>query len=265
MKHGVVYYRPEEAARNVGFIKLLKLAAERAGLLLTLSMYPDDLTPDSDFIIFRERNAKLARELENSGHRLFNRAKINQIANDKYATYQLATFMGVPAVPSRLVDSPDELDSYPAVLKTVDGHGGVEVARVLDEMEAGWFFTRFMDRRIIGQPFIESGAADVRLFMVGNELAGAVKRTGSTGFKSNYTLGGRVDPYRPTADMVRAAQRLTRALKSDYIGVDFLLLPDGGFLLNEIEDPVGARSLYETSDVNIADVLMQHIKNKLNE
>ncbi|MCM3086590.1 ribosomal protein S6--L-glutamate ligase [Bhargavaea ginsengi] len=265
MKHGIVYYRPDEAARNVSFIKLLKLAAERTGLVLTLSMYPDDLSADADFIIFRERNAKLARELENAGHRIFNRAQINQIANDKFATYQLATFLGIPAVPSRLVESPDELDTYPAVLKTVDGHGGVEVARVLDEMEAGWFFTRFMDRRIIGQPFIESGAADVRLYMVGNELAGAVKRTGSSGFKSNFTLGGRVDPHMPSADMVRAAQRITRALKSDYIGVDFLLLPDGGFLLNEIEDPVGARSLYETSDVDIADVLMQHIKMKLND
>jgi len=265
MKHGIVYYRPDEAARNVSFIKLLKLAAERTGLVLTLSVYPDDLSADADFIIFRERNAKLARELENAGHRLFNRAQINQIANDKFATYQLATFLGIPAVPSRLVESPDELDTYPSVLKSVYGHGGVEVACVLDEMEAGWFFTRFMDRRIIGQPFIESGAADVRLYMVGNELAGAVKRTGSSGFKSNFTLGGRVDPHMPSADMVRAAQRITRALKSDYIGVDFLLLPDGGFLLNEIEDPVGARSLYETSDVDIADVLMQHIKLKLND
>ena len=58
---------------------------------------------------------------------------------------------------------------------------------------------------------------------------------------------------------------IARALKSDYIGIDFILLPDGRWLFNEIEDPVGARSLYTTHDFSVAGKLMGYIKGKLAE
>ncbi|MET3574625.1 RimK family alpha-L-glutamate ligase [Bhargavaea ullalensis] len=261
--NGVVYYRPEDAKTNAGFIRMLKEAADRAGHGLELVTERGKIPDSADFVLFRDRDPELAHELEAAGHRLFNRAQVNRVANDKYATYELALLLGLPTVPTRRVAHPDEIRSYPSVLKTIDGHGGTEVVRCLDKMDAGWFFSRHAGRRIIGQPFIESGAADVRLFMIGEEAVGAVKRTGSNGFKSNYTLGGRADPFSPTAGMEEAAAKIARALKSDYIGVDFLLLPDGGFLLNEIEDPVGSRSLYDTSEVNIADRIMQRIAEQM--
>ncbi|SIT83339.1 ATP-grasp domain-containing protein [Edaphobacillus lindanitolerans] len=262
--NGFVYYRPEEAVRNAGFIGMLKKSAERCGIRLELATERGEIPEASEFVLFRDRDPELAKELEAAGHRLFNRAQVNRIANDKYATYELAVLLGLPTVPTRRVAHPEEIRSYPAVLKTIDGHGGTEVGRCLDKMDAGWFFSRHAGRRIIGQPFIESGAADVRVFMIGEEAVGAVKRTGSNGFKSNYTLGGRADPFVPSAGMTEAAAKIAQALKSDYIGVDFLLLPDGGFLLNEIEDPVGSRSLYDTSNVDIAEKIMERIKDQMN-
>lgn len=261
--NGILYYRAEEAERNAGFIRLMQQAADRTGTGLRLAVDAEEIPEDADFILFRDRDPELARMLERSGHRLFNRAEVNRIANDKYATFELGALLGLPVVPTRRVAHPDEMNVFPAVLKTVDGHGGTEVVRCLDKMDAGWFFSRHAGRKIIEQPFIESGAADVRLFMIGEEAAGAVKRTGSTGFKSNYTLGGRADPYLPSAGMTAAAAKIARALKSDYIGVDFLLLPDGGFLLNEIEDPVGSRSLYDTSGINIAELIMERIREQM--
>ena len=81
--------------------------------------------------------------------------------------------------------------------------------------------------------------------MIGEEVVGAVKRTGKDSFKSNYTLGGSVEKYTLSSWQEKEVVKIARALKSDYIGIDFLLLPDGQWLLNEIEDPVGARSLYD--------------------
>ena len=80
------------------------------------------------------------------------------------------------------------------------------------------------------------------------KLLGAVKRTGNGSFKSNYTLGGSVEKYILSSWQEKEVQTIARAIKSDYIGIDFLLLPDGRWLLNEIEDPVGARSFYITHE-----------------
>ena len=99
--------------------------------------------------------------------------------------------------------------------------------------------------------------------MLGQEVLGAVKRTGNDSFKSNYTLGGSIEKYTLSAWQENEAKTIARALNSDYIGIDFLLLPDGSWLLNEIEDPVGARSLYQTHDFSVAGRLMGYVKSKL--
>ena len=96
--------------------------------------------------------------------------------------------------------------------------------------------------------------------MIGNEIVGAVKRTGNGSFKSNYTLGGSVEKYILSNWQEKDVKIISQAIKSDYVGIDFILLPDGRWMLNEIEDPVGARSLYTTHDFSVAEKLMGYIK-----
>ena len=127
-----------------------------------------------------------------------------------------------------------------------------------EETEA--FITKFKNRNLIVQPYIESAATDIRVFVIGEEVIGAVKRTGNDSFKSNYTLGGSVEKYTLSDWQNKEVTTITSALQSDYIGIDFLLLPDGRWLLNEIEDPVGARSLYSTHDYSVAKILVSYIK-----
>ena len=38
---------------------------------------------------------------------------------------------------------------------------------------------------------------------------------------------------------------------------------DGGWVLNELEDPVGARMLYSLSDIDVAKTLIEYIKDKI--
>ena len=185
---------------------------------------------------------------------------MNRIANDKLRTFELATLLGVSAVPTRRIRSINEINSYPCVLKTVDGHGGNEVFLCTSAADAESFFTKYHDRKLIVQPFIESGARDVRVFMIGNEVVGAVKRTGNGSFKSNYTLGGSVEKYILSSWQEKNVQIISQAIKSDYVGIDFILLPDGRWLLNEIEDPVGARSVSMTHEFSVARELMKYIK-----
>lgn len=257
---GAVYYSVAEAERNHAFIKDLQKEAENLGIYLELlTKYPAE---PLDFILFRDRNPLVASELEQAGYRLFNRSTVQEIANDKLRTFELATVLGIPAVPTFRADQ--QLPKVPLVLKTRGGHGGSEVFLCHSQKEIAELFSRFDQQKLIAQPFIDSDAQDVRVFMLGEEVLGAVKRTGPVdSFKSNFTLGGSVEKYSLDSAQKKQVQTISRAIRSDYIGIDFLLPAEGGWLLNEIEDPVGARSLYATHDFSVAEKLLHYIKERL--
>lgn len=257
-----IYYTQADADRNTLFINDLQREAKKIGIHLDLLV--DDGMPNYDpaFILFRGRDFKLAQNFEASGWTVINRSEVNRIANHKLHTYELSVLLGVPAVPTKKTQLVEDIPSYPAIVKTVDGHGGSEVFFIAEPKKAESVLKKYANRELITQPYIESGARDIRVFVIGNEVIGAVKRTGNGSFKSNYTLGGTIEKFTLSPTQEKDALTIAKALKSDYIGIDFLLLPDGSWLLNEIEDPVGARSLYLTHDFSVAEKIMTYIKKK---
>ena len=124
---GYIYYSRGESVRNRAFIDDLMNESLKIGIDLQLLIDEEQPDSDADFILFRDRNTERAIKFELEGFRLFNRVEVNRIANDKLRTFELATLLGVPAVPTRKIRSIDEVVSYPCVLKTIDGHGGNEV------------------------------------------------------------------------------------------------------------------------------------------
>lgn len=259
---GYVYYAQVDADKNALFIEDLQKEAEKIGIQLQLIVDDEMPDKDADFILFRGRNFELAKKFETAGWTVMNRSEVNRIANHKLRTYELAVLLGVPAVPTKMIRSAGDIKSYPAIVKTVDGHGGSEVFLISIPEKATEILTNHENRELIVQPYIESGATDVRVFVIGGEVIGAVKRTGTNDFKSNYTLGGTVEKFILSPAQEKDALTIAAALRSDYIGIDFLLLSDGSWLLNEIEDPVGARSLYLTHDFSAAEKLMEYVKEK---
>ena len=214
-----------ESIRNQVFIDDLIQQANNIGIELLLLIDDEQPNVNTDFILFRDRNPNKARSFERLGFRLFNRAEVNKIANDKWRTYQLSLLLGLPTIPTKKVKMVVEVPNYPVVLKTVDGHGGTEVELCQNSLEAEQFLSTYSNREIIAQQFIESGAQDIRVFIIGDEIIGAVKRTGIDSFKSNYTLGGSIESYTLSHTQEIDVRKVVRALKSDYIGIDFLLLP----------------------------------------
>lgn len=256
---GIIYYNAEEAKRNHAFIKDILKESNELGIEMELMTVPP--VEPFDFILFRDRDPELALELEQAGYRVFNRASIQKIANDKLRTFELASLLGLPAVPTFRTE---QLPELPFVLKTRTGHGGTEVFLCETAQQAEEVLNRYELNEVIAQPFIDSNAMDVRVFMLGNEVLGAVKRTGAKGsFKSNFTLGGTVEKYTLNVTETKQVQTISRAISSDYIGIDFILSSNGGWLLNEIEDPVGARSLYTTHNFSVARKLMEYVKAQL--
>ncbi|MEZ0480606.1 RimK family alpha-L-glutamate ligase [Planococcus sp. SSTMD024] len=247
----IVLYESTAAQHNQGFIDELKRFYSielitwddwsEAGLGRLLERV------HGQSVFFRIRKPHAARFLEDRGVRLINRAEVNRIANDKWRSYQLFQVLGLPAIPTYRSAPP-----YPFIAKSADGHGGSEVWLIESEQDLP-----DTESRLLYQPVVLH-TADVRAYAIGTEIIGAVKRSAKNSFKANYSLGASVERFELTAAQQKDVEKIAKALNSDYIGIDFLLLEDGRHLFNEIEDPVGARSFYQTHDDNIAELLARH-------
>lgn len=253
--NGVIFYEPHEVDSNRAFIDDIIQTAKRRNLPMTLITRVEDVPPNATFLFNRARSTDVTKQLATCGVPLVNRASVHALANDKYEATAFVRSLGIPTIPTVSVTRREDVPWRPAVLKTRSGRGGTDVHlcetdeqldRVLS-MRGDW----------IAQPFIPSHATDVRTFVIGDRARFSVKRTGVDSFKSNYTLGGRIEPYELSASERQQIETIARALESDYVGIDMLLTEDG-LRFNEIEDPVGARSLYTLAPFSLADALVTY-------
>ena len=211
-----------------------------------------------DFVIYRARDYKLLKQLEQKGIKCFNNSLTNKTANDKYLTYELCKEQGINCLET-LLDNPDKL-VYPFIMKSLDGHGGQEVFLINNEQERLEILKK-SQKHFIYQRYL-SNCKDVRAYVLNNQVVAAVERKNNSDFRSNFSLGGEVKAYQPSREMVDIAVKISKLLGATYIGVDFLV--DGSNIyLNEIEDPVGARMLYKTTNIDIINLFIKEIKSQL--
>lgn len=262
MKKGLIVYNKVDQSKNEWFIDrcLKELNNDNFSLLYkeeseTLSLVKENRI---DFVIFRARNYKLVQELEQLGIRVFNNSLVNKIANDKYQSFLFCKMNDLPCLET-YQDSKYVNEHY-FVMKSVDGHGGNEVYLVENE-EFAKKILEDTHKKYVYQRFIND-AIDVRLYVLNKQVVGAVKRENKHNFRSNYSLGGNASKYEPSQELIQMAKKVSTLLDADYIGVDFII-NDNTCVINEIEDPVGARMLYATSGIDIVSLFIEHIKNKL--
>lgn len=258
---GYLLYEQQDAAPNHAFIAQLQQAATARGIDLQLKIFETFEMEDEQpaFVWNRTRNHVIAAQFEARGIRVFNNSETNRLANNKLLAQQAVKALGIPAIES-FTERPPSL-SFPFIMKSMDGHGGNDV--FLCENEAQHEAVKQRLQTIVYQPYIESNSTDVRLWMLGCNVLAAVKRCGQNSFKSNYTLGGTIEKFDVPIELAQYARTIAAHLKSDYIGIDFLVGADGQFYFNELEDPVGARSYYELYNGDLPGMLIAYIQKQL--
>ena len=257
MKKGLIIYNEHDKKLNEWFVEccLKALNDDEFSLFYKEKNEALDYVNNNpiDFVIFRCRNYSLLNKIEKRGIRCFNNTKTNSLANDKYETYLFFKEHGFPCLETSL-DSKDI--SFPLVMKSLDGHGGKEVYLINSKNEL-----KQSDKGFIYQKFLPN-KGDVRLYVLNKKVIGAVKRSNDKDFRSNFSLGGEVEEYKASTEMIDIAIKISELLDADYIGVDFIIY-DKGFIVNEIEDPVGAKMLYKTTGIDAVNLFIERIKNSL--
>ena len=266
--NGLLIYDSIGAKRNEWFINSLISNFRNKNIDLELTIIDNEeikKIENIDFAIVRTIAPKINSILEDTGIRVFNNFNTALIANDKWKTYLLCKSLEVPTMPTYQDIRSVDLHKFPYIIKSCNGHGGTEVFWLdnLGKLISMKNYFQSLDKKfIIQKPCSELGK-DMRIYVMGNEIIASVLRYNPNSFKSNYSIGGKVQKVNPTNYHMDIVKKIISYLKSDYIGIDFIF-DNGKWVLNEIEDVVGARMLYEVTHIDIANKYCSYIKSNLN-
>ena len=252
MKHqGLIIYEKEDGKINQFFIETITRHLNNQDIGLEFKNRDEvDGSEKTDFVINRSRDYLLSKEYEKRGIRVFNNSDVVLVGNDKRICQ---------AELEDKVRMMELTDDYPAVVKSIDGHGGKQVFRVESKAEEDSLNLRdYIRQKICNEP-----GKDKRVYIIGNEIVAAVLRT-SDDFKSNFSLGGKAVLDDVSEKEKAMVDIILQNYYIDYGGIDFIY-HNGEPVFNEIEDAVGARMLYNCSEIDIIKMYAKYIAKELDE
>lgn len=216
------------------------------------------------FIVNRNIDTAFTKQLEIIGIKVYNNSFVSEICNDKALTHQYLSQFHIPMLDTMFTRANDtNINSinipYPLIVKEVHGRGGKQVYKAQTEKELKNIMENLGSKKIIIQKFAEVPGKDLRVFVVGKKIIGAVLRTSEVDFKANYTLGGSAAFYTLSEKEENLVQKIITKFNFGMVGIDFLFDKNGDILLNEIEDVVGSRTLSKTSKINIVKIYLEEI------
>ena len=279
-------YQAVDAKKNEWYIKEHQAIGKKLGIEIELKLVEDlsigvkesgyYITDQKEIVeapkaaIVRTIWPLLSEHLEAMGTRVFNPAQIAGLCNDKARTYREIAKLQIPLIPTQFCKKENLNQKVmeqekPCIVKSVDGHGGSEVF-LLEEANVTEVLSQIHSlqaNHFVIQPYLKGRSQDLRVYVLGKEILGCVLRTAKDSFKSNFSLGGLVSAYQLTETENAVVHQIIDAYPFDLVGIDFLRQEDGSLVFNEIEDVVGARMLYQTSNLNLVESYLLYISNIL--
>lgn len=236
----VLIYTPEEANRN-------EFAVDKITSALGAKLVTPDFDGEAHFVINRTNDYKIAEKFESRGIRVFNPSSFSKLANNKQNCYDFMERNAVEIMPTRYCKPP-------FVKKPVDGHGGQGVVMCYDKSD--------YDEGCVCQKPASDLGRDLRVWVIGGEIVTSILRVSKSDFRSNYCLGGSAVPYELSESEREQISKIISLLNGDYYGIDFVF-NNGQIVFNEIEDTVGARMVYDKTDIDILDLYCEYIKSRI--
>jgi RimK family alpha-L-glutamate ligase len=152
------------------------------------------------------------------------------------------------------------------IIKPIFGSMGHGIVRVSDPDVAFRVFQSLEQVRAVFyvQRAVDSGGRDVRVFVVGGKIVGAIERRASHGdWRTNVSRGGSARPLELPAAWASLALRAAAAIGADYAGVDLLPALDGTVFVLEVNGIPGWRGLQRATGVDVAGAIVEHMTTRV--
>lgn len=234
-----------------------------------------------DYVLFLDKDVRLARAFELRGIRVFNKASAIEACDDKAKTFECLQQKNIP-MPQTMVaplvfEGTYDLkkDTYfieklkkelgfPMIMKGCIGSFGKEVFKIdherqLQEIRTKWAYTPHLYQKYIAT----SHGKDVRIQVVGKEIVASMLRTSTTDFRANITQGGQMSMYTCDEKFASLALQVCDLLALDFAGVDILFGENGEPLLCEVNSNAHIKKLQECTGIDVAEKIIAYIINEL--
>ncbi|CAN5192125.1 30S ribosomal protein S6--L-glutamate ligase [Spirosoma endophyticum] len=154
----------------------------------------------------------------------------------------------------------------PVVIKLLEGTQGIGVVLAETTKAAKSTIEAFygLKKNVLVQEFIaEAKGSDIRAFVIGGRVVGAIKRQGLDGdFRSNIHRGGNAVSIELTPQEEQTAIQAARALGLKVAGVD-MLPSERGPLVLEVNSSPGLEGIENATGVDIAIQIITYIEDKI--
>ncbi len=267
-----------EAAKKIGVDLIVKTNAE---ILVQLDQdFPGTKFRKSaekpDFVLFWDKDTRLAQYLEMKGLPVFNSSKGIALCDDKSQTHLYLQEAGIP-MPKTVIapmtfsnigynnlDFLDQVEkelNWPIVIKECFGSFGQQVYLASSAQELKDTVMNIGAKPMLFQEFIHtSKGKDLRLQVVGSQVVAAMYRYSDNGdFRANITGGGKMKPFEPTQKQIDLAVESCKILGLDFAGVDILFGKDKEPVVCEVNSNAHFKNIYDCTGVNVADSILAYI------
>ncbi len=238
--------------------------------------YKDNKLPKFDAIIPRIGKSRtfygtaVVRQFETLGTFSINSSLSITRSRDKLRSLQLLSKKGIGMPVTGFAHSLKDVSRLiklvggpPLVIKLLEGTQGVGVVLVESREAAYSLVQAFMglNANIIIQEFIrEAKGADIRCFVIGDQVVAAMKRQAPPGeFRSNIHQGGTAEPVKITKAEREIAIKAAKIMGLKMAGVD-LLRSKRGPLLMEINSSPGLEGIESATKKDIAGMIIRYIE-----
>jgi RimK family alpha-L-glutamate ligase len=270
-KFDAIYQALLDSAKDHG----IELCMQTNAALATRINRPEFISELPDFVLYWDKDVKIAKLLEQFGIPVFNSSVGIELCDDKSLTYLALKRSGIPMprtillpktfpnigyTHTEFLDEATEILGFPLILKECFGSFGQQVY-LFDDLEK----LRNKVLSLAGTPMLmqemvtHSFGCDTRINIVGDRIVASILRENRNGdFRSNLTLGGSMAPYTPTQDEARIALAAVKELGLTFAGVD-VLFGENGPLLCEVNSNAHFKTTLECTGVNMADAIFEEI------
>lgn len=234
----------------------------------------------ADFILFWDKDIRLAYYLEQLGYPVFNSSKAIERCDDKSLTH--LTLMNTGIKTARTMIAPKTFDNigytnyhfleqvehqlgFPMVIKESFGSFGQQVYLAQNKEELLLKVKQIGSKSMLFQEFIKTSyGRDIRLQVVGGEVVASMYRyTDGGDFRANLTIGGKMQEYLPTKEQCDLAIRCCEMIGLDFGGVDILFGEEEEPILCEVNSNAHFKNIYDCTGVNAADIIINTIKSRV--
>jgi RimK family alpha-L-glutamate ligase len=260
--HTAALARYEDLVATVGNTTALRsgVAALEAADLVLARIIPNG---SLEQIVFR---VDALHALEERGVRVVNPARVIERTVDKLWTSATLAGAGLPTPATVVCESMDEAHAGweqlggDVILKPLFGSMGLGMVRVSDEETAFRVFRAIETIRGVFylQRAIEHDGRDVRAFILGGRVLGAIERR-AAGWRTNIARGGRAEAIALPPEWAELAVRAAAAVGAVYAGVDLLPAHDGTIYVLEVNGIPGWQGLQDATGIDVAGALAGHL------